>query len=256
MAALLHCCRPAGDAVTHTMILLNNGNVALRGLNIGGVNLSSTAVNCSFGDPTTTLTPVANPVPNLPVNAYLTCTSTYTFIQEVIELGDAHHKTLASSVNIVPSSSAAFTKSISLASVTVPNNPSLQAYVHTDDSYCDDHTLRPNIAREYDLEPPPLVCARLHVQISDMQFAGKQPLSCIVVLDEHLPAHCGTFRQALMLSCCSTCSREPCVHQWSRGDEHWQCQAVKRHHQGCHQLQHGCRATSQPRQQLQLHGKS
>jgi hypothetical protein len=160
MAALLHCCRPAGDAVTHTMILLNNGNVALRGLNIGGVNLSSTAVNCSFGDPTTTLTPVTNPVPNLPVNAYLTCTSTYTFIQEVIELGDAHHKTLASSVNIVPSSSAAFTKSISLASVTVPNNPSLQAYVHTDDSYCDDHTLRPNIAREYDLEPPPPWFAR------------------------------------------------------------------------------------------------
>ena len=148
MAALLHCCRPAGDAVTHTMILLNDGNVALRGLNIGGVNLSSTAVNCSFGDPTTTLTPVANPVPNLPVNSYLTCESTYTFLQEVIELGDAHHSTLGSSVNIVPSSNTAFTKSITLASVTVPNIPSLMAHVHTDDTYCGDHTSTPNLARE------------------------------------------------------------------------------------------------------------
>jgi hypothetical protein len=131
------------------MILLNDGNVALRGLNIGGVNLSSTTVNCSFGDLSTTLTPVANPVPNLPVGGYLTCASTYTFLQAVIELGDAHHSTLASSVNIVPSSSTAFTKSISLAIVTVPNNPSLQAYVHTDNTYCGDHTLIPTIAREY-----------------------------------------------------------------------------------------------------------
>src|SRR5689334_4653237 len=119
------------------MILVNDGNVALRNLNIGGVNLSSTTVNCSMSDSAATVwTPVANPVPNLPVGNHLTCDSNYTFLQAVIEQGDAHHKTQASSVNLVPPSNTVFTKSISLAGVTVPNNPSLQAYVHTDDTYC------------------------------------------------------------------------------------------------------------------------
>lgn len=147
---LVLCVAPtaAGDAVTHTIVLHNNGNVALWGLNIGGLNMSSTTVNCSLGEPSATLTAVANPVPNLPVGGYLTCQSTYTFLQGVIELGDAHHVTLASSSNIVPSSSAVFMKSISLAGVTVPNNPGLLAYIHTDDTYCGDHTTVPSKARE------------------------------------------------------------------------------------------------------------
>lgn len=134
--------------MTHTIVLLNDGNVALRSLSIGALNLSSTTVNCSLGEAATTLTPVANPVPNLPVGGYLTCQSNYTFLQDVIELGDAHHVTRASAVNVVPSTSAAFTKVISLVPVAVPNNPSLAAYVHTDVAYCGDYTLIPFKARE------------------------------------------------------------------------------------------------------------
>jgi hypothetical protein len=125
----------AGDSVTHKLVLTNNGNVALRQLNVGGINLTQ-GVNCSLGDPGTT--PVPNPVPVLAVGATISCEGIYTFSQPVIELGDATTNfTRVASVNIVPSSSTAFTRDIQLAAVTVPNFPMLSAFIHHTDTCVD-----------------------------------------------------------------------------------------------------------------------
>jgi hypothetical protein len=113
-------------------VLTNNGNVALRNLLVGGYDLATVA--CNEGSPAGA--PVANPVPSLPVNGIITCEGIFTFTQPKIELGDATatntnaHKTkAASTLNKVPPSNTAFTQDITLADVTVPNNPKLQTYI-------------------------------------------------------------------------------------------------------------------------------
>lgn len=122
----------AGDTVKHTFVLTNDGNVALRDLAVGGYDLATVA--CVLGAPAGT--PVANPVPSLPVGGIITCEGDFTFTQPQIELGDATvvnanaHKTkAASSLNTVPPSNAAFTQEITLAAVTVPNNPKLETFI-------------------------------------------------------------------------------------------------------------------------------
>lgn len=118
----------AGESVTHKLVLTNNGNVALRQVAVGGINLTQ-GVSCSLGSPGNT--PVPNPVPVLAVAAAISCEGTYTFSQPVIELGDAAANfTRVASVNIVPSSSTPFSRDIQLAAVAVPNVPMLQAFIH------------------------------------------------------------------------------------------------------------------------------
>lgn len=115
----------------HRFIITNDGNVALRQLNVGGLSLTQ-GVNCSIGDLASL---VSNPVPVLAVGEVLSCVGVFTFTQEHIELGNAAgavvHTTRAASVNIVPGANTAFTKNITLADVTVPNNPMLHAFIHT-----------------------------------------------------------------------------------------------------------------------------
>jgi hypothetical protein len=122
----------AGDTVKHTFVLTNDGNVALRSLSVGGYDLAT--VTCVLG--ALPGTPVANPVPSLPVGGVITCEGDLTFTQPQIELGDATvantnpHKTkAASSLNKVPPSNTAFTQDITLAAVSVPNNPKLQTFI-------------------------------------------------------------------------------------------------------------------------------
>jgi hypothetical protein len=130
------------------LIITNDGNVALRQLNVGGLSLTQ-GVNCSIGDFAASL--VSNPVPVLAVGEILSCVGIFTFTQDQIEQGNAAgatvHKTRAASVNIVPGVNTAFTKDITLANVTVPNFPMLHAFIHT--STCVDVLPAPWRQREY-----------------------------------------------------------------------------------------------------------
>lgn len=137
---VLYDVRVSGDSVMHSFVCNNTGNVALRALSITGLDL--TAVNCSLGDPGTT--PVANPLPRLEVGQVMSCTGNFTFSQLSIEQGNASHVTRATSVNINPSTAAAFSQQISLAGVTVPNLPQLTAGVHSGSPTCN----MPTIERE------------------------------------------------------------------------------------------------------------
>jgi len=121
------CLTPAGTPVTHDFVIMNDGNVALRQLGVSGLSLSS--VNCSRGNPATAA--VTNPVARLAVNEHLSCTGTFLFTEAEVEKGNAAHTTQAVAANVVPSTNVAFTQGIQLASVTVPNDPTLEAYVHT-----------------------------------------------------------------------------------------------------------------------------
>jgi hypothetical protein len=93
--------------VTYTLELLNQGNVALRGLTLGGINLSG--VSCSLGNPA-----------HLPVASSINCSAVFTFDQPNIEKGDALHATRVSALNLVPGTGgAAFVRNISMAPVLV-----------------------------------------------------------------------------------------------------------------------------------------
>jgi hypothetical protein len=105
--------------VVYSWTLLNNGNVKLRSLQLGGTDLTSANIQCIDGDTSAAWTHGSD----LPVGSQLNCTGTYTYDQVKIELGDSQHTTQATAAYVKPTTQ--FTDTIQLAAVTVPNDPSM-----------------------------------------------------------------------------------------------------------------------------------
>jgi hypothetical protein len=138
--------------VTHTFTINNNGNVALRTLQVGGLDLAT--VSCLDG-----ATPVANPIPRLAAGASVECSGVFTFIQSDIELGNAQHKTRATAINVVPATNIAYTHTINLAPITVPNTPHLEAFIHT--NTCNMPGIECECLRDHRSGPPLLTSGAL-----------------------------------------------------------------------------------------------
>lgn len=105
----------AGTTTTQTFTISNNGNVALRGLELSSGDLSSLACSPALG----------NPAAPLLAGASALCSGSRRFSQGDIEAGDVTHSVTAAALNTFTLSGAAFQQAFALARVAVPNAPAL-----------------------------------------------------------------------------------------------------------------------------------
>lgn len=111
----------ADDLVTYYWTVTNNGNVKLRGLQLGGNDLLPANIHCVNTRTNTVFDTSAGT--DFVVGDMLNCSGTFTYDQGDIELGDSYHTTLARAT--VHPAGVPFNETIQLAAVVVPNEPSM-----------------------------------------------------------------------------------------------------------------------------------